>query len=123
MIPQNLASMHRDTCRRFGPNVALRFKRYGRYQDLSWNDYRHQADGSAAGLIELGVQPGDAVALLSENRHEWLIADHAILSAGAVNVPLHAPLTAPQLAYQVGHSEAVGIIVSNQQQADKVAAA
>jgi long-chain acyl-CoA synthetase len=121
-MPNNLAELHRDTCRRLGPNVALRFKKWGRYQDLSWTDYRRQADGAAAGLIELGIKPGDRVAILAENRYEWLIADHAILSAAAVNVPLHAPLTVPQAAYQLDHSDARGIIVSNQLQADKVAA-
>lgn len=122
MIPQNLASLHRDACRRLGPNVALRYKQWGRYQDLSWSEYRRQADGAAAGLIELGIQPGDRVAILSENRYEWLVADHAILSAGAVNVPLHAPLSPPQAAYQLEHSEARGIFVSSQLQAEKIAA-
>src|SRR5579871_1905563 len=121
-MPRNLATLHRETCRRFGPDSALRYKRFGRYEDLTWSEYRRQADGAAAGLIELGVKPGDRVALFSENRYEWLIADHAILSAGAVNVPLHAPLTAQQAAYQLAHSEARGIFVSSQQQADKVAA-
>lgn len=116
----NLASMHRETCSQLGPNTALRFKRFGRYQDVCWADYRRQADGAAAGLLELGVQPGDRVALLSENRFEWLVADHAILSAGAADVPLHAPLTSKQVAYQVAHSESRGIVVSNQQQANKV---
>ncbi len=121
-MPQNLASFHRETCRRFGTNVALRFKRWGRYQDLSWTGYRRQADGAAAGLIELGINPGDRIAILSENRCEWLIADHAILSCGAADVPLHAPLTAPQAAYQLEHSDARGLFVSSQEQADKIAA-
>ena len=120
-MPHNLPATHRRTCHRLGPNCALRFKRFGRYQDLSWTDYRRQADGATAGLIGLGIQPGDPVALLSENRYEWLVADYAMLSAGAVNVPLHAPLTPGQVAYQVGHSESKGIFVSNQLQADKVA--
>jgi long-chain acyl-CoA synthetase len=118
--PQNLATLHRETCRRFGPNCSLRYRRFGRYQDLTWTEYRRQADGVAAGLVELGIQPGDRVAILSENRCEWLVADYGILSAGAVNVPLHAPLTAPQAAYQLGHSEGRGIFVSNQAQADKL---
>src|SRR5262245_48928437 len=122
MPPHNLAALHRETCRRFGPNCALRYKRLGRYQDLTWTDYRRQADGIAAGLAELGIKPADRVAILSENRYEWLVADNAILSAGAINVPLHAPLTAPQAAYQLGHSEARGIFVSGQLQADKVKA-
>lgn len=117
---QNLCELHRRTAERMGPRVALRHKRDGLYRDLSWTEYRRQADDAAVGLIGLGVQPSDRVAILSENRFEWLIADHAILSCGAADVPLHAPLAAAQVEYQVGHSESRGIIVSGQCQADKV---
>ena len=117
---QNLCELHRHTAERMGPRPALRHKRNGLFGDLSWEDYRRQADDAAAGLIGLGMQLGDRVAILSENRCEWLIADHAILSCGAADVPLHAPLAAAQVEYQVGHSESRGIIVSNQCQADKV---
>jgi long-chain acyl-CoA synthetase len=119
MFP-SLAAMHRSSSERLGRRVALRFKRDGLYRDLSWTDYRRQADWAAAGLIGLGVEPGDRIALLSENRYEWLVADHAILSAAAVNVPLHAPLAPKQVQYQVSHSDSRGLILSGQQQADKV---
>ena len=66
------------------------------------------------------LRPGERVAMLSENRYEWLVADHAILSTGAVTVPMHAPLSATQVAYQIGHSDSRGILVSNQEQASKV---
>lgn len=122
MSAANLAAMHRQASERLGSRTALRFKRNGVYHDVSWSDYREQADRAAAGLISLGIQPGDRIALLSENRFEWMLADQAILSTGAVNVPLHAPLTPKQVEYQVGHSESRGIIVSNQTQADKLAA-
>ena len=116
----SLCAMHRSQAERLGPRVALRFPEHGLYHDISWDSYRRQADQSAAGLVDLGVQPGDRIAILSENRFEWRIADHAILSAGAADVPLHAPLAPAQVAFQVGHSESRGIIVSNQAQADKV---
>jgi long-chain acyl-CoA synthetase len=116
----SLCSMHRDQAALFGPRIALRYQQDGLFHDLAWNDYRRQADRAAAGLIELGIEPGDRVAILSENRYEWFIADHAILSAGAADVPLHAPLARRQVEYQVGHSEARGIVVSGQAQADKV---
>jgi len=117
---QNLAAMHRTTAKKFGPRIALRFRRDGLYRDLSWNEYRRQIDHAAAGLIQLGVQPGDRITILSENRYEWLMADQAILSSGAINVPLHAPLAPQQVEYQIGHSESIGAIVSNQAQADKI---
>jgi long-chain acyl-CoA synthetase len=120
MNDRHLCDLHRHTAERLGPRTALRHKRDGLYHDLNWTDYRRQADWAAAGLIVLGVRPGDRVAILSENRFEWLIADHAILSCGVADVPLHAPLADAQVAYQVGHSESRGIVVSGQCQADKV---
>ncbi len=120
MSDRHLCDLHRRTAERLGQRIALRHKRDGLFHDLSWTDYRRQADAAAAGLLSLGVQPGDRVAILSENRFEWLIADHAILSCGAADVPLHAPLAAAQVEYQVGHSESRGIVVSGQCQADKV---
>ncbi len=117
---KNLADLHRSTSLQLGSRIALRHPKLGLYHDLNWRDYRRLADGAAAGLIRLGVQFGDRIAILSENRFEWLIADHAILSCGAADVPLHAPLAPPQVAYQVGHSESRGIVVSGQAQADKV---
>jgi long-chain acyl-CoA synthetase len=116
----NLSTMHRSQCRLYGPRTALRYKRNGLYHDVAWSDYRRMADNAAAGLIQLGVKHGDRVAILSENRYEWMVADHAILSTGAADVPLHSPLAPPQVEYQVGHSQSQGIIVSNQEQADKV---
>tara|TARA_R110002072_G_scaffold146075_2_gene292845 strand:- start:30122 stop:31786 length:1665 start_codon:yes stop_codon:yes gene_type:complete len=117
---KNLCSMHRSQSQRFGNRVALRHPQNGLYRDLAWNSYRRQADQAAAGLIGLGIEAGDRVAILSENRFEWLIADQAILSTGAADVPLHAPLSPKQVEYQVSHSEACGIIVSGQAQANKV---
>lgn len=119
MFP-NLAKMHRATCEKYGPRIALRYKNNGLYRNLTWDAYRSQADAAAAGLIELGVEVGDRVSLFSPNRYEWMIADRSIQSAGAVNVPLHAPLSPKQVEYQVSHSEARGIFVSDQAQADKV---
>ena len=116
----NLCTMHRSQCG-FSDRVRrVRYKRNGLYHDVAWTDYRWMADRAAAGLIELGVRHGDRVAILSENRYEWMVADQAILSTGAADVPLHAPLAPRQVEYQVGHSESRGIIVSNQEQADKV---
>ncbi len=116
----NLCTMHRSQCEMYGPRTALRYKRDGLYHDVTWSDYRWMADRAAAGLIELGVRHGDRVAILAENRYEWMVVDQAILSTGAADVPLHAPLAPRQVEYQVGHSESRGIIVSNQEQADKV---
>ena len=116
----SLPAMHRDISERLQAQTAVKYKHDGRYRDLSWSEYRQQADVAAAGLIELGVRPGDRVALLSANRCEWLVADHAVLSCAAIDVPLHAPLSPKQVGFQVSHSESRGIIVSGPAQAAKV---
>ncbi len=118
----NLSIAHRAQAERLGPRLALRFKQAGEFRDLSWLEYRRQVDEVAAGLIALGIEAGDSVAILSENRHEWLIADLAILAIGAVDVPLHALLSSSQIEYQLSHSRAKAIFVSNQAQADKLLA-
>ncbi len=120
MADRSLASRHRASAEFWGDRVALRFKRDGQTRDLSWADYRRQADQAAAALIELGVSVGDRIGLLAENRSEWLVADIALLSAGVAGVTMHAPLAPGQVEYQLAHSEARGVIVSTQEQADKV---
>ena len=121
MSPESsLPAMHRASTDRLGPRVALRHKKDGLYHDLSWSEYRTSADRAAAGLVALGVEVGDRVAILSENRVEWPIADMGTLSAGAIDVPMHAPLSMAQVRYQLEHSGAVGVFVSNLEQAAKV---
>jgi long-chain acyl-CoA synthetase len=117
---RNLIDLLRRQAERLGPLPALSFKRDGLYHDLTWTQYHADARAGAAALIEAGVRPGDRVGLVSENRVEWLIADMAILTAGAVNVPPHAPLTARQIHYQLEDAGATWLIVSNQTQLDKI---
>src|SRR5882724_5724441 len=93
MNDQTLTAVFARQTERFGPRAVIRHKRLGLYQDLSWDDYREQVVACAAALVHASVVPGDRVSVFAENRVEWLVADLAILSAGAVHVPLHAPLT------------------------------
>jgi long-chain acyl-CoA synthetase len=117
---RNLAEVHRRNAERLGPQVAVRFKRDGRYQDLTWSDYRADALACAAALAEAGVQPGDRVGLLGENRVEWLLADLGILTAGAVTVSPHASLSARQVHFQMRDAGVRWLFVSTAAQLDKV---
>jgi len=122
MEPSSISSAHRAVAERFSGRPALRWKDQGRWREITWRDYRAGADAAAAGLMALGIAAGDRVAILSENRPEWLLADVAILAAGGVDVPLHATLAAEQVGYQIAHSGARGVVVSNAPQAAKVIA-
>src|SRR5436853_4530928 len=112
MIDSTLPAVHRRQAQRLGPRTAIRYKRLGLYHDLSWNDYREQVTACAAALVHAGVAAGDRVTVFAENRVEWLVADMAILAAGAVHVPLHAPLTGRQAHYQLADAGVSWIFVS-----------
>lgn len=100
---------------------AVLFKRENQWIPLSHREIERRVAGFAAALLELGVEPGDRVAVLSENRPEWMIADYAVLGLGAVYVPIYATLPANQIAFILADCETKAILVSNQEQYDKIA--
>jgi len=99
--------------------IAHRVKRLGLWQAKRWREYAAEVAALAAKLVALGVEPGDRVALLCENRPEWLVSDLAIQSAGAVTVGIYTTSSAEQLAYYLNHSDAVGLIVEDAEQLEK----
>ncbi len=105
---------------RLGPRPAIRFKQNGLYHQISWQRYAQEAKGCAAALIQAGAAFGDRVGILAENRPEWLFADMGLMTAGAINVPLHAPLTGRQVQFQLGETEASFLFVSTPEQLEKV---
>ncbi len=100
---------------------ALRFKKDGAWRDISSEEFRRAVEELSMGLRALGIEPGDRVAILSENRPEWAYADLACLCAGTVDVPIYTSLTAAQVLYILKDSESRALFVSNEQQAAKVA--
>src|SRR5262245_7105974 len=120
MTPRNLAELHHHQADRLGPRPALRFKQLGLYHDFTWDQYRRDTLACAAALVDAGIQPGDRVGLFAENRLEWLVADIGILTAGAVCVSPHAPLTARQVQYELADSGCSWLLVSTREQLDKI---
>lgn len=103
-----------------GERVALRHKDYGIWKRISWKEYGEMVRVVAAGLISLGVERGDKVSILGENRPEWLFCDLGNMSIGGVSVGVY-PTSAPdQIAYVVGHSESKVLFIENEEQVDKI---
>lgn len=105
--------------RRTDDSLALRVKRLGLWTGISWREYSSRVDGLARQMIELGHQPGDRVAVLCENRPEWLIADLAIQTAGGATVGVYTTSSPEQLAYHVNHSGSVGLVLEDAEQLEK----
>ncbi|MBW3668811.1 MAG: long-chain fatty acid--CoA ligase, partial [Actinobacteria bacterium] len=102
--------------------VALRKKDLGRWREYTWEEYRTRAARIGLGLLELGVQPGDRVAIHSENRPAWLLADMGIQGIGAVTVGIYPTSPAAEVEYLLSHSESVILIAEDEEQLDKALA-
>ena len=90
------------------------------FRCLSTREFFDQTRALSLGLSSLGLRAGDRVALVSESRPEWAISDLAILTAGAVTVPVYPTLSAPQVWFILAESEARFAIVSNASQVAKI---
>lgn len=99
---------------------VLMYKSDAGYKGISYSDLRSRVATFAHGLVALGIERGDRVAIISENRPEWVIADQAIVALGAVNVPLYPTMTAKQIEFIFNDAGVRLAIVSNQFQLNKV---
>lgn len=105
-----------------GDDPALREKRMGVWEERSWASYLDQVLAAAIAMLDAGVQRGDHVAILSENREEWVFADLAAQSIGARSVGVYPTNPEPEVAYILSHSESVLVVCEDQEQVDKVVA-
>jgi long-chain acyl-CoA synthetase len=99
--------------------AAMRVKRRGRWEEITWAGYAERVARVAHGLRQLGVQPGDAVAIHGENRPEWVIADLAVQGIGATTVGVYPTSPAAEVGYLLAHSESAVLVAEDEEQLDK----
>ncbi|MDR3764354.1 MAG: long-chain fatty acid--CoA ligase [Acidobacteriota bacterium] len=109
--PQTLVDIFYAIVERNQPAVVM-FESGGQWHTISSHDLYRRVMGVAAELLRRGITHGDRVAILAENRVEWIIADMAILVSGAATVPIYATLTAEQITYLLHHSGTKTVFVS-----------
>jgi len=107
-----LVSMFFDQVAARGDKPMLHWKAAGEWHSLSWNEVSDRVTRLANALRVMGVEAGDRVVLVSENRPEWLIADLAIMTAGAISVPTYTTYTARDYLHICENSGARAAIVS-----------
>ena len=111
---ENLVSLFLTRAEEKGDASFLWAKRDGEWRATSWAEAARQVASLAQSLKAIGLQPGDRVALVSENRPEWLISDLAIMAAGCVTVPTYSTNMTRDHAHVLGNSGARAVIVSSQ---------
>jgi len=101
--------------------VAYREKEYGIWQTWTWAEAQEEVDALAKGLIALGANRGDYVAIIGRNRPAMYWAGIAAQKAGSIPVPLYQDASAEELAYALDHCGARFVIAADQEQVDKIA--
>ena len=117
-----LATLVRDRAAREPDLVAMRHKDLGIWQEVTWRRYWDTVQTVAHALLDLGVQPGDRIAIHSENRPEWLYTDIAAVAVRACSVGLYPTNPPAEVAYLLSHSGAKVLVAEDQEQVDKALA-
>jgi long-chain acyl-CoA synthetase len=118
--PGTLTKLFFDAAARYDRPDALQYKSGGSFQPIPHRVVVDRVRHLALGLGQLGIAAGDRIALLSENRPEWAIADFACLTACLTDVPIYPTLPAEQIPHILNDSGSVAIFASTPEQAAKV---
>jgi long-chain acyl-CoA synthetase len=118
---QTIANLWRDAVAAAHPDPAYLHEVDGEWVEVTWAEAGEAVDEIANGLLALGVQKGDSFALLARTNLEWSLFDFALALVGAVGAPIYASSSARDAHYVLEHSEAVGVLVEDEEQRAKVA--
>ena len=114
----NIAEFLNTNADKFPRKAAIGFKKRESWKEIHWGDFRRMVFKTANALRKAGISENDKVAIYSDNSAEWIVFDLAILSLGAVTVPIYSTNNQEQAAYILNESECKIILVGNQDQYD-----
>ena len=109
----NIVTMFFEKSKQMKDNPYLWKKNNDTFESLSWKEIELSVKSVARSLLDLGILKGDRVIILSENRPEWQIADLAIMSIGAITVPVYTTSTTSDYSHIINHSGARCMIISS----------
>jgi long-chain acyl-CoA synthetase len=106
--------------RTMGDRVALREKEYGIWQSYTWREYHDHVRDFSLGLVALGLGRGDKLAIIGDNRPEWVWSELAAQAAGAASVGIYQDSNLTEVAYVIDHCDASVVVAEDQEQVDKM---
>jgi len=118
-MENTINQVFRNRTHTYQDRLAVEKKRNGNWETASWNQYYERAQAAGLAFGTLGAQKGDRIALLSENRLEWLYTDMGALGIGCCVVPIYATLTVDEVAYIVENSGTKILVVEDADQLAK----
>lgn len=120
MIKLTIPEALLNTVEKFSDRPGLFYKLNGQYREIKWGEVHRKVNQLASFLLKQGFQRGQHVAILSDTRYEWAIADLASQAIGLVTIPVYPTLREEQIQNIIIHSEAGGIFVSDEWQLEKI---
>jgi long-chain acyl-CoA synthetase len=117
---RTIANLWRDAAVAGHPDPAYLQQVDGEWREVGRAEAARQVDELANGLLALGVQKGDSFALLARTTLEWSLFDFALALVGAVGAPIYSSSSPADVRYVLDHSEAVGVLVEDDEQRAKV---
>ena len=103
----NLGKMFLSKRTELPDSTAYRYKKQSQWVSVSFKEAVDEYEKISAGLLELGIGKGDKVAIISNNRIEWALIDYAVVSIGAILVPVYPSLMAEQILFLLNHPRLV----------------
>jgi long-chain acyl-CoA synthetase len=103
-----------------GERVALREKEFGIWQSFTWSEYLARVRDFSLGLVALGLSRGDKVAIIGDNRPEWVFGELAAQAAGAASVGIYQDSNLTEVAFVIDHCDASVVVAEDQEQVDKI---
>ncbi|HWE24583.1 MAG TPA: AMP-binding protein [Myxococcales bacterium] len=105
---------------RLGDRAALREKDLGIWRETSWREYHERVRDFSLGLAALGLERGGKVAIIGDNRPEWIIAELAAQAAGGASIGIYQDSNLNEVAYVIDHCDARFVVAEDQEQVDKI---
>ena len=121
--PDTVPKYFLRTSQKYGANrIALRKKELGIWRGYTWKDYYEHVKYFCLGLVSLGLEREDKVAIIGDNEPEWYFADLAVQSAGGIVVGVYTDSATAEVKYMVSHSDSKFVVAKDQEQVDKILA-
>jgi long-chain acyl-CoA synthetase len=119
-LERSLIGLILRNAREMPTEVAMREKRFGIWTPISWMDFKEQVEQFALGLLDLGLREGDKIAIIGDNKPQWILAEFGGIAAGGVVTGMYSDCLPEEMLYLVRYSDARFLVLRDQEQVDKL---
>lgn len=120
MENKTLPQLLLENANKIGDKIALREKDFGIWQEWTWSDYLKEVKLFSLGLASMEFKRGDKLAIIGDNRPEWVISELSTQALGGISIGLYQDSLPKEVGYVLNHSDATFVVVEDQEQVDKL---